>query len=307
MHALPRQHDRFIDLRKIGDAHRATRSHDDVEVLRERGAQSESGDERKRVERAKLDALLGYAESTTCRRQRLLAYFGETLAQPCGNCDNCLDPPQTWDGTVAAQKALSCVIRTGQRYGVGHLVNVLRGDADERVTALRHDALSTFGIGKDLDERQWRSVFRQLVAAGYLATDDDGFGVLRLTAASRGVLRGETTVQLRRVADRDERRASRKSTRAKSRQTGELVTEVHVASFLESFNFHLRCDLIDERLQIVVRERRHVHTHEFAVNAEHGRIAGREMKVRGVLFLHEFEKGINASHGSAARKLVRCQ
>ena len=191
----------------------------DVVALARFISQSESGDERKRVERAKLDALLGYAESTTCRRQRLLAYFGETLAQPCGNCDNCLDPPQTWDGTVAAQKALSCVIRTGQRYGVGHLVNVLRGDADERVTALRHDALSTFGIGKDLDERQWRSVFRQLVAAGYLATDDDGFGVLRLTAASRGVLRGETTVQLRRVADREERRASRKSTRAKSRQT----------------------------------------------------------------------------------------
>jgi ATP-dependent DNA helicase RecQ len=191
----------------------------DVVALARFIAQSESGEERKRNERAKLDALLGYAETTSCRRQRLLAYFGETLMQPCGNCDNCLEPAQTWDGTVAAQKALSCVIRTGQRYGVGHLVAVLRGDDDERVKALRHDALTTFGIGADLDARQWRSVFRQLVAAGLLATDDDGFGVLRLTAASRGVLRGETMVRLRRVADREERRASRRATRANTRAT----------------------------------------------------------------------------------------
>jgi ATP-dependent DNA helicase RecQ len=104
-------------------------------------------EERKRNERAKLDALLGFAETTSCRRQRLLRYFGESLMQPCGNCDNCLEPAQTWDGSVAAQKALSCVIRTGQRYGVGHLIAVLRGEDDERVRNLRHDALSTFGIG----------------------------------------------------------------------------------------------------------------------------------------------------------------
>ncbi len=201
----------------------------DVVALARFIAQSESGDERKRNERAKLDALLGYAESTSCRRQRLLAYFGETMPQPCGNCDNCLEPAQTWDGTVAAQKALSCVVRTGQRYGVGHLVAVLRGEDDERVKALRHDALSTFGIGADLDVRQWRSVFRQLVAAGLLATDDDGFGVLRLTPASRGVLRGEAAVRLRRVADREERRASRKSTRAKSRQTDLAIAPHEIA------------------------------------------------------------------------------
>jgi len=189
----------------------------DVVALAQFIAQAESSDERKRNERAKLDALLGYAESTACRRQRLLAYFGEAGSAHCGNCDNCLEPAQTWDGTVAAQKALSCVIRTGQRYGVGHLVNVLRGDATERVRALRHDALPTFGIGKDLDERQWRSVFRQLVAAGYLATDDEGFGVLRATAASRAVLRGETPVWLRRVADRDQRRAGRRAARSAAR------------------------------------------------------------------------------------------
>ena len=198
----------------------------DVVTLAQFIAQSESGEERKRVERAKLDALLGYAESTSCRRQRLLAYFGETQVQPCGNCDNCADPPQTWDGGVAAQKALSCVIRTGQRYGIGHLTDVLRGQETERVRALRHDGLPTFGIGGDLDERQWRGVFRQLVAAGWLATDDEGFGVLRATASSRGVLRGETPVRLRRVADKEERRNTRRKTRGAAR-TAKLEIAPH--------------------------------------------------------------------------------
>ncbi len=175
--------------------------------------QSDSGEERKRVERAKLDALLGYAETTACRRQRLLAYFGEERAEACGNCDNCLEPPQTWDATVAAQKALSCVYRTGQRYGVGHLTAVLRGEDDERVRQLGHDSLSVHGIGSEFDERQWRGIFRQLVAAGLLATDEEGYATLRLTEASRAVLRGETVVRQRRVADRAERRASRKSDR----------------------------------------------------------------------------------------------
>ncbi|HEY6545559.1 MAG TPA: DNA helicase RecQ, partial [Dokdonella sp.] len=140
----------------------------DVVTLSQFIAKSEAGEERKRVERAKLDALLGFAETTACRRQRLLAYFGETLAQPCGNCDNCLEPPGTWDASVVAQKALSCVYRTGQRFGVGHLVSVLRGEADERIRSLAHDALSTFGVGSDLDKTQWRGVFRQLVANGLL-------------------------------------------------------------------------------------------------------------------------------------------
>jgi ATP-dependent DNA helicase RecQ len=185
----------------------------DVVMLNQLIAQSESSEERKRVERAKLDALLGYAETTACRRQRLLAYFGETLAQPCGHCDNCIGAPASFDGSVLAQKALSCVIRTGQRYGVGHLTSVLRGVAEERVQALGHDRLSTFGIGTDLDERQWRGVFRQLVAAGLLEPDAEGYGVLRLTGASRAVLRGETPVSLRRPADRAERRAARRSLR----------------------------------------------------------------------------------------------
>jgi ATP-dependent DNA helicase RecQ len=191
----------------------------DVVALARFIAQGESNEERKRVERAKLDALLGYAETTACRRQRLLAYFGETLPAACGNCDNCLAPAQTFDGTIVTQKALSCVLRSGQRYGVGHLVAILRGEASERVQALGHDALSTFGIGAELDERQWRSVFRQLVAAGLLATDDDGFGVLRVTSAGRPVLRGESPVRLRRVADRAERRASRRGERNRRRES----------------------------------------------------------------------------------------
>ncbi|MEO5622229.1 MAG: DNA helicase RecQ [Dokdonella sp.] len=192
----------------------------DLIMLNQFIAKSEAGEERKRVERAKLDALLGYAETTACRRQRLLAYFGETLQQPCGNCDNCLDAPQTWDASVVAQKALSCVYRTGQRFGATHLVAVLRGETDERIRSLRHDEISTFGVGADLDKQQWRGVFRQLVAAGLLTTDDEGFGTLRLTAASRDVLSGATPVHLRQQADRTERRVSRKKARSERARAG---------------------------------------------------------------------------------------
>jgi len=185
----------------------------DVVTLAQLIAQSESGDERKRLERSKLDALLAYCETTACRRRRLLAYFGEDYDHDCGNCDNCLDPPERWDASVIAQKALSAVYRTGQRFGVVHLTSVLRGEADDRITALRHDQLSTFGIGAELDKQQWRGVFRQLVAAGLLATDDQGHGTLRLTEASRAVLRGATPVHLRRTADASERKRARQKTR----------------------------------------------------------------------------------------------
>ncbi|HJT98922.1 MAG TPA: DNA helicase RecQ, partial [Rhodanobacteraceae bacterium] len=191
----------------------------DVVTLSQLIAHGESGDERKRVERAKLDALLAYAETTACRRRRLLAYFGETYDRDCGNCDNCLDPPETWDASVVAQKALSCVYRTGQRFGVAHLTAVLRGEADDRIRSLRHDDLSVFGVGDDLDKQQWRGVFRQLLAAGLLATDEEGYGTLRLTAASRDVLRGTAPVLLRREADRAERRALRRKTRTERTRT----------------------------------------------------------------------------------------
>jgi ATP-dependent DNA helicase RecQ len=196
----------------------------DVVTLAQFIAQSESGEERKRVERAKLDALLGYAEIATCRRRHLLGYFGETHAGHCGNCDNCTHPPVSFDGTELAQKALSAVYRAGQRYGVGHLTHVLRGVDDERVRSLDHDRLSVFGIGADLDEKQWRSVFRQLVANGLLATDAEGYGVLRLTQASRAVLRGEAAVSLRKPASKEERRATRKTARGeRTRQSLDIA------------------------------------------------------------------------------------
>jgi ATP-dependent DNA helicase RecQ len=157
----------------------------------------EAGDERRWLERRKLDALLAYCEATVCRRQLLLASFGETYPQPCGNCDNCLQPVESWDATVAAQKALSCVYRSGQRFGAAHLVDVLRGERTARVEQFGHDQLSTFGVGADLDARQWKGLFRQLLALGLLQADGT-HGSLRLTPTSREVLKGERTLMLRR-------------------------------------------------------------------------------------------------------------
>ena len=170
----------------------------DVITLRQMLESSDSDDAHKRVERHKLDAMLGLCELTTCRRQALLAYFNDALDQPCGNCDTCLEPPQTWDGSVPAQKALSCVHRTGQRFGVNYLVDVLLGKEDERIRRFGHDQLSTFGIGKEHTQQEWRSLFRQLIARGLLAVDLEGHGGLRLTDACRAVLRGEQTLLLRR-------------------------------------------------------------------------------------------------------------
>jgi ATP-dependent DNA helicase RecQ len=181
----------------------------DVVTMSQMIAQSESGDERKRIERSKLDSLLSYAEATQCRREMLLAAFGESFQGPCGNCDNCLQPPKTWNATVSAQKALSAVYRSGQRFGAGHVIDILRGIESERMSQLGHDRLSTFGIGADMDEKQWRSVFRQLLAAGLLATDAEGYGTLRLTASSRDVLTGKQDVYMREET-RPARRASRR-------------------------------------------------------------------------------------------------
>jgi len=188
----------------------------DVVTMSQMIAQSESADERKRVERQKLESLLAYAEATGCRRQLLLGAFGEDYPEPCGHCDNCVAPPKTWDATVPAQKALSAVYRSGQRFGSGHVIDILRGQDTERVRSLGHDKLSTFGIGADLDEKQWRSVLRQLLAAGLLEADAEGYGTLRLTAASRAVLSGGQAVRLR--EDARPERASRR------RRDSQLVT-----------------------------------------------------------------------------------
>jgi ATP-dependent DNA helicase RecQ len=168
----------------------------DVIQLRRMLDESEADEAHRRIERQKLDAMLGYCELTSCRRQSLLGYFGDPLPEPCGNCDNCLQPPQTWDASTAAQKALSCVHRTGQRFGVNYLVDVLLGKDDERIQRFGHHELSTFGIGQDLSANDWRAVFRQLVARGYLVADHDNFGGLRMTPACRPLLRGEETLQL---------------------------------------------------------------------------------------------------------------
>jgi ATP-dependent DNA helicase RecQ len=173
----------------------------DLVQLRRMMEQSEGSEEYRRVSFAKLDALLGLCETAGCRRVRLLDYFGEA-AQPCGNCDTCIEPPQTWDATEASRKALSCIYRTGQRFGAVHLMDVLRGKATDRVSQWNHDQLGVFGIGADLDEPTWRSVFRQLVALGYARPDHDSYGALRLTEASRAVLRGERQVEMRRTVAR---------------------------------------------------------------------------------------------------------
>ncbi len=183
----------------------------DVITLRQMVESGGAEAARKRLEVRKLDAMLGYCELSTCRRQALLSYFGETLGQPCGNCDNCLEPVETWDATEAARKALSCVYRTGQRFGVQYVIDVLLGKMNERIQRFGHERLSTFGIGSDVDRREWRSVFRQLVSRGLLRVDLEGYGSLLLTPESRPVLRGETEVRLR----RDARLAPRSSGRAR--------------------------------------------------------------------------------------------
>ncbi|MFA7243289.1 MAG: DNA helicase RecQ [Sulfuricellaceae bacterium] len=173
----------------------------DVVQQRRMIEQSDADEQYKQVSTAKLDALLALCESISCRRVHLLAYFDET-SQPCGNCDTCLDPPQTWDGSVAVQKALSCVYRTGQRFGAAHLIDVLLGHNTERVRQWQHDQVSTFGVGAELDEQAWRAVFRQIVARGLLAVDHDSFGALRLTDTSRAVLKGQQPVLLRNQTQR---------------------------------------------------------------------------------------------------------
>ncbi|MFB2762371.1 DNA helicase RecQ [Marinobacter shengliensis] len=169
----------------------------DVIKLRQMLEASQGNDQFKRVERQKLDAMLGLCEVTRCRRQVLLRYFGDELEQPCGNCDTCLTPPETWDGTVAVQKALSCVYRTGQRFGVNYLIDVLRGSENERILQSGHQAISTYGIGTELSANEWKSVFRQLVANGYLRADPEGYGALQLTEQCRPLLKGEQAIELR--------------------------------------------------------------------------------------------------------------
>jgi ATP-dependent DNA helicase RecQ len=173
----------------------------DVVSMRTMLDSGDAPEARKMVERQKLDALLGFCESISCRHQTILRYFGEAHAGDCGQCDNCNSPVDTWDATKPAQMALSCVFRTGQRFGVVHLIDVLLGKNNAKVAQFSHEKLSVFGVGKDISQQQWSSIFRQLVAGGFLEADIAAFGGLKLTEAARPVLKNETEVWLRRDAE----------------------------------------------------------------------------------------------------------
>ena len=170
----------------------------DVIKLRQMMEGSEGDEAHKRAEQHRLNAMLGFCEITSCRRQTLLSYFGEELGHPCGNCDNCLEPTETWDGTEATRMALSVAYRTEQRFGVNHLIDVLRESNSDKVFQFDHHKLSSYGIGKAIDNNQWRSVFRQLVARGYMSVDLDRYGALVLEEKCRPILRGDESIQLRR-------------------------------------------------------------------------------------------------------------
>ncbi|NVK17967.1 MAG: DNA helicase RecQ [Methylocystaceae bacterium] len=186
----------------------------DVTKLRQFTESSDLPERQKHVERQKLDALLAYCETHRCRRQVLLEYFGDHLDEPCGNCDTCLNPVDTFDGTVPAQKVLSCIYRTGETFGAGHIIDVLLGEKNDKIMRFRHNQISTYGIGKELKRDTWRSIIRQLVALGLVRMDIEGFGGLKLGPDVRGVLRGEQTVLMRK--DPDAKSAARERRAAKS-------------------------------------------------------------------------------------------
>ena len=201
----------------------------DVVQQRRMIEESEADDAFKRVSRIKLDALVGLAETAGCRRVRLLDYFGEA-SEPCGNCDNCLAPPTVVDATQAAQKALSAVFRTGQRFGAVHLIDILRGKPTDRVRQFGHDALKTFGVGADWSDTQWRSLFRHLVASGHLTVDTEAYGAFKLTAGARAVLKGETAVTLREQAE--QKPAKRRPTKPAAAAPNTRSTEPGSAGLL---------------------------------------------------------------------------
>ena len=183
---------------------------------------SDIDERQRRIERQKVEALIGFCETVECRRQALLGYFGERDHPPCGNCDNCRNPLASWDGTIAAQKALSAVYRTGQRFGAQHLVDVLVGNATDRVRSLGHDRLKTFGVGGELDRTGWLSVIRQLLAQGHLLPDPDGHGGLVLAPQAGAVLRGEREVRLRTDVRQERVRRRKTAARGKGAAAAEL-------------------------------------------------------------------------------------
>ena len=247
----------------------------DVAIVRHMVEHSEAPEERKRIETRKLNSMLGLCEVTTCRREALLAYFDDHSVNHCGRCDNCENPAPAWDATEAARKMLSCIYRTGGRFGAGHLVDVLRGRDTEKVRRWKHDNVSTFGIGADLDTRTWHAVLRQLVARALAEVDVDGHGAVKLNAASRTVLRGECTVTLRQHAQREPAqvaRATRATTGASTRaSTGRTRAKGTTTEAKE---------------QSAAQAHRPRHEHMLKVVRKHRRKLAREREIAPYIIFH---------------------
>ncbi len=198
----------------------------DVIMLKQMMDSSDADEQHKRVERHKLDSMLGFAEITSCRRQALLKYFGDHLEEPCGNCDTCLNPVETWDASVAAQKALSCVHRTGQRFGVTYLTDVLMGKDNDRIRQFGHNKLGVYGIGTELNAKQWRNLYRQLIARNFLHVDIEGHGSLLLHENCRAVLKGEQKLYLRKQANQSSRKTRKPSVHVSNQQLWDRLRDL---------------------------------------------------------------------------------
>jgi len=210
----------------------------DVTSMRQMLDRGDAPEERKRVEKIKLNTLLGFCESIECRHKTILHYFGEEHPGDCQQCDNCLSPVDTWDATLAAKMALSCIYRTGQRFGTGHLIDVLLGKSTAQIERFQHNTVSTFGIGKDLSQAQWSSVFRQLTAAGFIEVDIEGYGSLRLAESARPVLKSEQDICPRRDPT-PEKRASKTERSARSKEAYEGLEDDPLWLLLKSKRMEL--------------------------------------------------------------------
>lgn len=213
----------------------------DAASLRNFIESSNAPENQKRIERQKLNSLLGLCEATSCRRQILLRYFGDDC-KPCGNCDNCLVKPETFDATIAAQKAISCVYRTGQRFGVAYLIDVLLGSENDRIINFRHDQLSTYGIGKDFSKQEWNSIFRQLVAMDFLTVDIEGHGGLHITKSGMAFLKSKDEILMRKMV----RKPKSKAKQIKANISLELANDNEKQLFL---------DLKAKRMEIAVEQK----------------------------------------------------
>lgn len=262
----------------------------DVISLRQMAHDTDATELFKRVCHQKLEAMLGLCELTTCRRQALLAYFGETLDEPCGNCDNCLEPPRTWDGTLAAQKALSCVYRSGQLFGVSYVVDLLSGKEDERIERNGHHRLSTFGIGREFSGAEWRGIFRQLIAMGYIDIDAAGHGSLQLTEKSRPLLRDEIKIQLRRQVKLEKAPAKRAGDpsllfKSDDQQLFEALRELR-RSIAEKQGVPPYIIFHDQTLQQMALQR----PHELSALRRINGVGERKLERYGLAFLNEIRK-----------------